>query len=317
MNIISNVRLGEELFLKMKSEFPDYQYFKGLGELDKNDLEAIEVLVTYGGDITSDKIDEMKNLKWIHVMQSGIDSLPFKSLIERDILLTNSKGINSITIAEYLMSMMLSLVRNSFVFYDAQRRKEWDFNTKVDELAGKTLGILGYGAVGKELAKRAKAFDMKVIAYKRTPIENPDNVDELISINEKQRIFKESDFLISLLPLTPQTKGFIGLIELEEMKETSYIINVSRGEVVDQQALIKVINGKQLAGAVLDVFEEEPLSGENELWGIENIYITPHIAGDRHPTYKKRAFDILMNNLQIYHLNPDEMVNIVNKNQGY
>ncbi|OZU87198.1 hypothetical protein CIL03_18065 [Virgibacillus indicus] len=317
MKIISNVRLGEELFSEMKSLFSDYQYFRKLGEVDKNELAEVEVLVTYGEGVTSEKITEMKNLKWIHVMQSGLNSLPFKSLIERDILLTNSKGINSITIAEYSISMMLSLVRNSFVFYDAQKRKEWDLNTKIDELAGKTIGILGYGAVGKELAKRAKAFDMKVLAFKRTPIENPDNVDEIIPIDDKLRIFEESDFLISLLPLTPQTKEFIGLEDLERMKKTSYVINVSRGEIIDRQALIKVIENKQIAGAVLDVFEEEPLSGENELWETENIYITPHIAGDRHPTYKKRAYDILINNLQKYHVQPDKMINIVNKNQGY
>ncbi len=317
MKILSSVQMDEEFSKKISRESSNYIFNKRLASISDSILSAAEVLVTYGHDVSPELIDKMRNLKWIHIMQSGLNSLPFSKLMEKDILVTNSKGINSVTIAEYTIGMMLNLYRKSFVFYEAQKRKEWDRFTEIDELAGKTLGILGYGSIGKELAKRAKAFDMRILAMKRSSMAKTENVDELILPDNKLRIFEQSDFVVCLLPLTQETYQSVGEEELGRMKKSSYLINVSRGEVIHQQAIVKCLKANKIAGAVLDVFDVEPLPSESELWSLKNVYITPHIAGDRHPTYMSRAVDIFIHNLRSYQDNPTEMMNIVNKKQGY
>lgn len=318
MKIISCCSLNEELLTEMKSVFPDYTYTKDLGQIDNQELKDVDVLVTYGHGITPERLDAMESLKLIHVMQSGLDSVPFDELIKRDIILTNSKGINSVTIAEYTIGMMLNIIRNSFVFYDAQKSNVWDKNTKLDELFGKTIGILGYGSVGTELAKRAKAFDMRVLATKRSYSEKLEYVDEVIKIEDRSRIFKESDFVISLLPQTPETSGMIGKNEIQMMKSTATLINVSRSGIVDVDYLIEALETGEIRAAVLDVFDEEPLPQDSVLWKTKNLYITPHIAGDRHPTYKQRAFEILMHNLKKLSANEnDQLKNLVDKTRGY
>src|SRR5699024_4173943 len=215
-------------------------------------------------------------------------------LIKRGIILTSSKGINSVTIAEYTIGMMLNIIRNSFVYYDAQKRNEWDVNTNLDELKGKTLGILGYGSVGVELAKRAKPFDMKIIATKRNFEENLMNVDKIVKMEDVEYIFKEYDFVISLLQETPETQGSISEKEIAMRNSTACLINVSRSRSVDESALVKALENGTIGSAVLDVFDEEPLPENNKLWNVKNLLITPHIAGDRHPNYKTRAFEILL-----------------------
>lgn len=318
MKIISSCTLSDDLLRQLKSEFPDYMYAKNIDDIAKHELKDVVVQVTYGHDITAERLDEMKSLKLIHVMQSGLNLVPFDELIKRDIMLTNSKGINSITIAEYTMGMMLNLIRNSFVYYDAQKKNQWDFTTTLDELYGKTLGILGYGSIGTELAKRAKAFGMRVLASKRRYAEEIENVDEVIKTEDRMRIFKEADFIVSLLPLTPDTEGMIGEKELAMMKSTASLINVSRSGIVDLEALIDSLESEKIRAAVLDVFDVEPLPEDSELWNVKNLYLTPHIAGDRHPAYKQRAFDILFHNLKKVSANEfNEMKNIVDKTQGY
>lgn len=319
MKILSAVSLNDKLLSEMKKEFPNYKYEKYIEKLDDTGyMEDVEVQVTYGPDVTAERLDKMPALKWIHVMQSGLNSIPFNELIKRGIILTSSKGINSVTIAEYTIGMMLNIIRNSFVYYDAQKRNEWDVNTNLDELKGKTLGILGYGSVGVELAKRAKPFDMKIIATKRNFEENLMNVDKIVKMEDVEYIFKESDFVISLLPETPETKGLIGEKEIAMMKSTACLINVSRSRIVDESALVKALENGTIGSAVLDVFDEEPLPENNKLWNVKNLLITPHIAGDRHPNYKTRAFEILFENLKKYTNNKqDEMINIIDKSQGY
>src|SRR5699024_5498431 len=308
-----------KLLSEMKKEFPNYKYEKYIEKLDDTGyMEDVEVQVTYGPDVTAERLDKMPALKWIHVMQSGLNSIPFNELIKRGIILTSSKGINSVTIAEYTIGMMLNIIRNSFVYYDAQKRNEWDVNTNLDELKGKTLGILGYGSVGVELAKRAKPFDMKIIATKRNFEENLMNVDEIVKMEDVEYIFKESDFVISLLPESPSTKRLIDAQEIAMMKSTACLINVSRRRIVDESALVKALENGTIGSAVLVVFDEEPLPENNKLWNVKNLLITPHIAGDRHPNYKTRAFEILFENLKKYTNNKqDEMINIIDKSQGY
>lgn len=318
MNITSTIQLNPEYRQKLKTRFPDLdvRHIQTLSSLAPSELADIECLITFGNDIPAETIDKMRNLKWIHIAQSGINDLPFQKLIEKNVCVTTSKGINSITIAEYVMGMMISLIRNNYIFYEAQKRGEWDFDTTLDELYGRTLGIIGLGMVGKEIAKRAKAFGMNIIALEKFKIDRPENVDRLILHDEKPLIFEQSDFIVTSLPLTDETLHFVDEKEFSLMKKTAYLINVGRGPVVNEHSLAKVLEEKKIAGAVLDVFETEPLPKDSPLWKLDNVILTPHIAGDRQSSYMERMTDIFCENLEKY---PDfgRMKNIANLKLGF
>ncbi|HEX3025666.1 MAG TPA: D-2-hydroxyacid dehydrogenase [Clostridia bacterium] len=317
MNIISTIGLEEKLRKQLVERCPnDVIRHEQLSSLSDGELKEIDGLITFGNDIPVPVIDKMPKLSWIHIAQSGINDLPFDKLIEREIIVTTSKGINSITIAEYVIGMMINVIRNNYTFYQAQKRGEWDFNTTLDEIYGRTLGIIGLGMVGKEIAKRGKALGMRVIALEKFKIENPENVDQLILHDEKELIFRESDFIVTSLPLTDETLHFVDEKELSLMKPTSYLINVGRGPVVNESALINTLKARKIAGAVLDVFEVEPLPKESELWSLDNVILTPHVAGDRQSSYYQRVLDLFYYNLEKY---PEsgKMKNVPNLKLGF
>lgn len=317
MLILSSVSLNDELTKKMKKEFPDYLYEKKLSNIDKKTLEKVKVYITYGEDITEALLNKMTSLEMIHVMQSGINAIPFQELYNRNIILTNSRGINAINIAEYTMSMMLNIVRKNYVFYENQKNKKWNETTTIDELASKKLGILGMGAVGTELAKRAKSFDMLVYATKNQFISEIENVDKVIPKEDSNTIFKECDFVVCLLPLTSTTVNFINEDRISLMKNNSYLINISRGEIIETQALKKALSSDKIGGAVLDVFDNEPLTGDSDEYNFKNTIITPHIAGDRFPKYKYRAFEILINNLLVLKEKKGDFINEIDMDRKY
>lgn len=317
MLILSSVSLNDELTKKMKEEFPSYIYEKKISNIEDKVLENVKVYITYGGDITKDLLNKMKSLELIHVMQSGINDIPFEELSRRDIILTNSRGINAITIAEYTMSMMLNVVRRNFEFYEDQKKKRWNEKTTIDELAMKNLGILGMGTVGTELAKRAKAFDMVIYAMKNEYIPEIDNVDKVVSKKDSDLIFKECDFIVCLLPLTSSTFNFINENKINLMKKDAYLINVSRGEIIETNSLKKALYADEIGGVVLDVFDNEPLTKNSEEYSFKNTIITPHIAGDRFPKYKYRAFNILFHNLLVLKNKKEDFLNEIDKTRQY
>lgn len=318
MKIVSCASISENLLKEITVTFPDFIYEKNILELDRNVLNEVEVLVGYPFNITEKVLENLPKLKMIHIMQSGVEGLPYHILIEKNIIVTSSRNINSVTISEYLFEKILGITRNSLEFHYSQKNKEWNTDTNIDEIYEKTIGILGYGAVGKQLAQRAKAFGMKVIATKRQYTQKLDNVDEFIKPENIDEMVEKSDFLVSLLPSTPQTKGLIGKEQIDLMKESSVFLNVSRSDVVDVNYLLKILEDQKIKAVVLDVFETEPLPTDSKLWNVNNLYITPHIAGDRFPKYKQRAFSILLENLKKYQSNDIEnMKNVVNKEQGY
>lgn len=319
MLIISTVQMDAPYRKNLKEAFPQciFVHTDLLSSLSDNELAEAEVLITYGQDVSTQMMKKMSNLNWIHIFQVGIETLPFDTLIEQEIVVTNSKGVNSVAIAEYTMGMMLNLVRSSFTFYDAQKDRIWETETQFDELSSKTLGILGYGSIGKELAKRAKAFDMNVLALKRTVEKEIENVDALIKHSDKHLLFEKSDFIVVLLPLTEETINFIDEEEFKKLKSTAYLINVSRGQVINEQSLIHHLRSRTFAGAALDVFNEEPLQEDHLFWGLDNVLITPHVAGERFQSYMLKAFTLTMENLRSYIDHNGEMINRIDLNKRY
>lgn len=286
-----------------------------LAGLAPEELQQVEVLFTYGYDLPPERLERMPALKWVHIGQSGMDKLPMAQLAEKGVWLTNSRGINAVAIAEYAMGMMLNVVRKSFVFYEAARAGRWDLETHLDEVCGKTLGILGLGRVGRELAVRAAAFGMQVLGLDLAAGPVP-GVGQVYAPARRLELLARCDFAVVCMPLTPDTFHLIGSEELAAMKPTAWLMNVGRGPIVNEAALVEALRKKAIAGAVLDVFEAEPLPAASPLWQMENVYITPHIAGDHQASYMPRMMGVLCGNLAAYpHF--EEMENPVNTARGF
>jgi phosphoglycerate dehydrogenase-like enzyme len=320
MNIVSIAKMSDKHQNKLMESFPQHQFsfFGGIEETPMTSLEKAEILVTYGEDLTPDVVEKMPSLQWVQVLSAGLELMPFDILIARQIVVTNAKGIHRIPMAEYTIGAILQLARKGYDFYDLQKENHWDRSIRVDEVYGKTLGILGVGAIGTEIAKRAKAFGMKVLGLRRSEVSQDSTmeyVDELISLENKEKLFRESDYIVVLLPVTAETTHFVGAEELSMMKSSAYLINIARGQIVDEEALLIALQDKKIAGAVLDVFKEEPLPSTHPFWKTENLIITPHSSG-RSPYYMQRALEIFHENLNKYP-RVEDMKNVIKMEQGY
>lgn len=318
MNIVSTAKLSEKHQARLQEKYPQYHFsfFDQMEKVSAQSLQEVQILATYGEDLDATLVQKMPNLQWIHVLSAGLEKMPLQELHDRNILVTNARGIHGIQMAEYTLGMILNLVRKSYTFYDNHKQGIWDRTTiRLDEAYGKTVGILGLGSIGTEIAKRAKAFGMRVLALRRQTGETPEYVDKLVSYENKSELFSESDFLVVLLPVTPETVHFVGEIELQLMKKSAYLINIARGQIIDEQALIESLEQNIIAGAVLDVFDQEPLPAEHPFWNLANVILTPHISG-RSPHYMSRALEIFEHNLTVY---PEvtKLRNVIELERGY
>lgn len=238
-------------------------------------------------------IEELPRLHWIHFLSAGVDpiwSMPFDK--ER-YLMSKSVGVHANTISEFALGAVLWALKGFGRYQRQQDRREWN-RFQLDESTGKTLGIVGVGTIGSRLAELASALGMRVVGTVGRPRHIP-NVDVVYGDDGLNELLAESDFVVLLVPLTPATRRLIGRRELGLMKESAWLINVARGEVVDEEALVEALRNDRIGGAVLDVFEEEPLPPESPLWELENVLITPHVAGTTQH-YVPRALEIFIEN---------------------
>ncbi|MEW9698503.1 D-2-hydroxyacid dehydrogenase [Paenibacillus sp. SI8] len=256
-----------------------------------------------------------ENVKWIQTLSAGVDKLPLKELAERGITLTNARGVHTIQMSEFTISLMLQWVRKSNILHGFQQKQIWDSQITFGELYGKTIGIVGAGAIGEAIARKAKAFDMNVIGLNRSGKPQP-AFDHMFHGEEGlQQLLTESDFIVLLLPSTSKTRRFLTTDHLTLMKPSAFLINLARGDVIDEEALIDALQKGRLAGAALDVFEHEPLPASSPLWRLDNVIVTPHIAGSS-VHYTERASAIVYHNIRVM-LDGGDMMNVVNLNEGY
>ncbi len=271
-------------------------------------------------------------LKWIQLMSAGLDRFVGHPVMESDIIITTASGIHATPIAEYVLASMLALSRHFRDIWRLQERKQWPKDRweilRGEELRGKTVGILGYGSIGREVGRLCQAFGMRVLAtdsaqemedrgYRPPGTGDPKGMllDSLFLPSQLREMLKECDFFIVAVPLTPETEGMIGWEELKAMKESAYLVNISRGRVVDEEALIEALKEGWIGGAGLDVFAQEPLPQESELWGLDNVILSPHISANT-PHYQERFTELFCENLRRY-LAGEELLNVVDKKRGY
>ncbi len=279
-------------------------------------IPEAEILITWGAPVNNGLFNEIDdfNFKWLFSLSVGVDKLPFDRLIKKGTTVSNIKGVLNSNIAEQALGVMISFSRNLKKSLINQKNKYWQKPLEVNELIGKTLCIIGTGSIGSDIAKRAKAFDMNIIGVDLFPREVP-NFDKVYPMDRLHQVLSTADYCIAMTPLTKETYHMIGEKEFNAMKDTCIFMNFSRGDVVDEQALISALKENKIAGAGLDVFHIEPLNKENPLWDMENVIITPHCAGDS-PLVLERAMKLFADSLILYR-NGQQIPNIVDLTRGY
>jgi D-2-hydroxyacid dehydrogenase (NADP+) len=280
---------------------PEVNYFQTWTADDTmNRIEEADVFVC-SGFWDNALLERATKLKYIQSIGAGYDQFPLDELKERGILLANASGVNQNAVAEHAMSLILGLNRHIHTGRDNQNNGNWrgmlgDLTKREDELIGKTMLIVGMGAIGSRLARFAKAFDMKVVATKRDPSTAIGPADEVVTPDKLNDLVPQADFVALTCPLTPETTNIIDAGVLSAMKPTAYLINVARGQCVDEPELAKALRSGSIAGAGIDHFWSEPLEAGSVFWGMENVIFTPHTGGETR-LYEERVIDILDENL--------------------
>ncbi len=281
-------------------------------------LEQADVMIC--GHFAREWFAHCRRLRWIQFLGAGIEGSLSPELLTSDIVLTNASGVHAIPIAEHVLGMMLMFARVLHRCVRQQMHAEWNrdgFREQVRELHGATVGVVGLGAIGSAVAERAKALGMRVIATRRSMQSPPEYVDVLLPPHRLHDLLRESEYVVLCVPLTPETRGMIGEAELRQMRRDAILINIARGQVVDQSALIRTLQEGWIAGAGLDVFDPEPLPPDSPLWTMPNVIITPHVSGVN-PHYGTRVGDIFVRNLHAFLAGDTaSMVNVVDKQAGY
>lgn len=248
---------------------------------------------------------EMRGVRWIHTLSAGVEDLPFDLLRSSSVIVTNSRGLYADALGEFAIAAMLWFAKDLRRLYENQRRGLWEPFT-VQRLEGQTVGIVGYGSIGRAIGRRAEALGMRITPLRRQREFGDTTIDELLS---------SSDYVVVSTPLTPETTRLIDHRKLSLMQPHAVLINVGRGRVVDESALTGVLRKRRIRGAALDVFETEPLPAESPLWSLDNVLISPHSA-DRTMDSRERAMTFYLENLRRFR-SAEPLENVVDKKAQY
>lgn len=269
----------------------------------------IEVLLCFSPPMADHVVRDARKLKWIQALGTGVDNIVDLPSLDKEIVVTNVRGIHGPPVSEAAIAYMLALARKLPDATRAQEKREWT-RWPAQLLHGKTVGILGVGLIAEALAPMCKAFGMSVVGISSAP-RAAASFDRMVHRDDLVKIAGELDFLVALTPLTNETRGIVGAKVLAAMKPTAYIVNVARGGVVDEPALIEALDKGRIAGAALDVFAQEPLPPDNPIWRARNVLIYSHLGGYSEG-YEDRAMPTIAGNMAHYLAGePRKMINIV------
>ncbi|WP_407270946.1 D-2-hydroxyacid dehydrogenase [Radiobacillus sp. PE A8.2] len=315
--IIVAENLNNQLQTKIKEAVPNWEIIFGKNRDNWNHhLQEAHIIAGWKKAMEEPCLQQTSQLQWIQSWSAGVDNYPLQLIADNSIHLTTASGVHSYPISETIFALMLGWTRKIDTYVRNKTNKIWDHGNLKLEIHQKTIGIIGVGAIGKETAKIAKAFDMKVIGVRNTNKPEP-FVDEMVTIDQLHDILPSCDFVVLTLPLTEQTNHLFGKDEFKLMKHSSFLINIGRGEVVNEQALIEALQNEEIAGAGLDVFENEPLEKTSPLWEMENVIITPHTAGSTEYYDQRVVENILIPNLRSYINGQPPSINLVDFKKQY
>jgi len=309
-------RLPEAQVAQIRAAAPDMRVVM---TTDQAEIEPLlgEIAIAAGW-FPHDLLPRARRLRWLQEWGAGVDwLLRHPEVAELDFTLTNASGVHAIPISEQILSYLLAFARGLPAAIRAQERRAWQAprRDQLFELAGKTMLLVGVGAIGARTAAIATALGMRVLGIRRNPAGALPGVEAIYGPDRLYDFLPEADCVVLTVPLSRATQGMIGERELRAMKPTSYLINIGRGGTLQQPALIQALREGWIAGAGLDVFEQEPLPATSPLWEMDNVIITAHYAGLT-PAYDQRALAIFLDNLRRYRAG-EPLQNVVDKAAGY
>ena len=274
-------------------------------------IADIDILLCFSPPMADHVVRDAKKLKWIQALGTGVDNIVDLPSLGKDVIVTNVRGIHGPPVSEATIAYMLSLARDMPRSARAQDRREWE-RWPSQLLNGKTVGILGVGLIAEYLAPVCRQLGMTVIGISSGP-RDANGFDRMVHRDDLVKVAPELDFLVALIPMSAETRNIVGEKVFAAMKPTAYLVNVARGGVVDEPALIRALDSGQIAGAALDVFAEEPLPSDNPLWKTRNVTIFPHLGGYSQG-YEDRAMPTIAHNMGCYlEGRPKDMMNVVRK----
>ncbi len=300
----------------VKKDFPSIEWVDGKTPEAMSE-HIVDAEVVYG-HVNSDHMKVAKNLKWVHSHSAGVDwVLRVPELVESDVVVTNTTGGHANTISEHTIGMLISLTRGFPHLSRAQQERRWAQPLEFTPigLSGRTMGIVGLGNIGSAIARVAEAMQMRVIAVDARNLENPKHVEACWGLDQLPKVLSESDVVVVTVPFTPETKDMIGKAQISQMKDQSYLIGISRGGIINEEALSEALTSGKLAGAAVDVTAVEPLPSEDPLWDAPNLIITPHCCGTSEQTFRE-VTEFLRTNLNRY-LAGEPLVNVIDKRLGF
>jgi len=311
--VIANSMAGHLRLLEQIAEPIDIQAGNDL-EFLKAHAPNADVLLNAGpeGKLLQAVFPFARNVRWVHTLSAGVDKLLFPELIESPVPLTNGRGAFKDGLAEFAIAAMLFFAKDFRRLVRNQEAHRWE-HFDVVFLRGQTLGVIGYGEIGRESARLARALGMQVVATSRRGADSGDV--QVYPLEQLREMLSVCDYVLLATPLTPETKGMIGEAELRAMKSSAVIINVGRGPVIVEQALITALEQKQIRGAALDVFDKEPLPEGHAFYRLDNVLLSPHSA-DHTVGWEQLAMQIFLENFERFR-NGLPLANVVDKKAGY
>jgi phosphoglycerate dehydrogenase-like enzyme len=306
---------------RLRTEFPNFNVVR-LTSADHLAEQLPDAAVLFGGSVKPEEFRSARHLRWIHSPAAAVHQLLFPELVNSEVILTNAREVHGAVVAEHVIAMMFALARRIPESVRFQREHVWgqellyQAHQIPQEISDATIGLVGLGSIGRNVAQRASAMGARVIAVREhADRPKPEHVEEVFPTSQLQQMLAKSDYVVLSPPVTPATKGMIGRDQLAAMKREGCLINVGRGPLIDEAALIQALRERRIAGAALDVFDQEPLPPESPLWDLDNLLITPHTGGMTEKMWE-RHYAVFAENLRRF-VAGQPLLAVVDKNAGY
>src|SRR5437588_522893 len=305
---------------KLAREFPQLQVVQ-LQNYDRVPEEITDTDIFIGWSLRPEQFVAAKNLKWIHSPAAAVHQLMFPELINSSVVVTNSREVHGPVVAEHAIALVLALAKRLPQAMRYQIKKEWAQETlwherpRPREISGASVAVIGMGGIGREFTARAKALGMRVLAVRENPQKGTSGADAVYGTAQLDEVLSQADYVLLCTPVTPGTTGLMNQARLAQMKPAPYPLNVGRGPLIDENAVIAALRSRIIAGAALDVFEEEPLPADSPFWDLDNVLITPHTAAVTERLWD-RHYQLISENLKRF-LQGRSLLYEVDKHSGY
>ena len=307
---------------RLRADFPSLTVTQLPGpRYEGIEREIADADICIAWSIRPEQFAHAQRLKWIHSPAAAVHQLMFPEMIASEVVVTNARSVHGPVVGEHALALVMALAKKLHTSARLQQQHTWGQQTILEqtptivELGGSEVLLIGLGSIGREFAKRARGLGMKVTAAREHADQHDESVDRVISTAQLDQGLPKSDFVVLAAPLTPTTRHIMNAARIATLRRTAYIVNVSRGPLIDDEALLAALRVGRIAGAGLDVFAEEPLPPDSPYWALPNVIITPHTAAVT-PKLWERHYTLISDNLRRY-LAGEPLRNVVNKRLGY